>query len=49
LQRKWKCYIKSGGVDVMKKKKKEHKEAFERILKRSIEKNKDLLTELQKR
>ena len=28
--------------------KKEHKETFKRILKRSIEKNKDLLTELQK-
>lgn len=27
----------------------EHKEAFKRILKRSIEKNEDLLTELQKR
>jgi hypothetical protein len=30
------------------KMKKKQEEAFERILKRSIEKNKDLLTELQK-
>lgn len=28
---------------------KEHKEPFKRILKRTIESNKDLLTELQKR
>jgi hypothetical protein len=30
-------------------KEKKHEEAFKRILKRSIEKNEDLLTELQKR